>query len=826
MQKLVFRNANGIELDLTSGDYGITEWEGFSAVDLNVQSQQVPFQDGSVYLDGLLGERELSVTVAMQDKNNLEKRYQLRRQMISVLNPKLGEGVLIYTNDYISKQIHCVAQMPVFENHNSNDSGTPKASCSFTACNPYWEDLEDTVVQANNGITTIINNGDIRTGVKIDVVPVNEIRKYEIKNNTTGKKILLDNEQRPFRINTNVGKKSVLSTNLKDNLVVSGIAIKSVVQLNEYFYGIRGNTICKSQDGLNWETVYTTSYSLNILKCFPSGLVAVGSNSTVIKSTNGEEWHRYKVTSDNYNLVDITFSSKLGLFVICGSMRLIATSDFTTSNIYFVGYDTNCVLWNAQTEKYYAGCSNNLLYSSENGTVWASEPSPYTGSTGASYLNFKRLLMLENKMLLTLNNSNAETETMYSTTDGSSWVTEAEVNSSVALNLFQVEDNLYWGNNGLLYVTRINSLSGWTEGSIEANGEITSICLINKTLFLYSNLIFVALENTNNFEKASIISNDTIYGICTNLQESVFVAYTGNCIYYSFNLEQWYIAIENLNISSQGVMKYINGYFYACGSTDMVLYKSQNGIEWETVEIDISDTDLRGLDYSEKLNLWIVIGTNKIFTSSDLETFTQSYTGTSTLINGCWAKNTEIFVIPDRSGGVILSSDGETWTRKIVSAGNSFLRAREIGSDVYLTSENYVFRSSDGGENWTNTGIVSIQDVCGNNTIILFIKYGTTNYNIYMFNKTLAKSYDLIKPINNAEYCGIWVETLSSFLTVGSNGQICRTQTEPNENIIQELSKDSDMSFCLEVGNNIIETSTLLGNSETTVSYRQKYIGV
>ena len=29
MQKLVWQNAKGVELDLTSGNYGITEWEGF-----------------------------------------------------------------------------------------------------------------------------------------------------------------------------------------------------------------------------------------------------------------------------------------------------------------------------------------------------------------------------------------------------------------------------------------------------------------------------------------------------------------------------------------------------------------------------------------------------------------------------------------------------------------------------------------------------------------------------------------------------------------------------------------------------------------------------
>jgi hypothetical protein len=78
MQKLVWQNSNGNEIDLTSGNYGITNWEGFSNTELNIQSQQVPFQDGAVFLDALMEQRELSVTLAMQDNNNLETRYSNR----------------------------------------------------------------------------------------------------------------------------------------------------------------------------------------------------------------------------------------------------------------------------------------------------------------------------------------------------------------------------------------------------------------------------------------------------------------------------------------------------------------------------------------------------------------------------------------------------------------------------------------------------------------------------------------------------------------------------------------------------------------------------
>ena len=124
MQKLKFINGNGVEIDLTDKvNFGIIAWEWFSADGLNIQSQQVPFQDGGVFLDALMEQRELSVTVAINAKGDLEKRYRLRRELISVLNPKLGEGVLIYTDNYLSKQIHVIPEIPLFDTNNSNDSG-------------------------------------------------------------------------------------------------------------------------------------------------------------------------------------------------------------------------------------------------------------------------------------------------------------------------------------------------------------------------------------------------------------------------------------------------------------------------------------------------------------------------------------------------------------------------------------------------------------------------------------------------------------------------------------------------------------------------------
>ena len=59
MQKLVWKNAGGDEINLTAGSYGVTNWTGLSNADINLQTQQVPYQDGSVFIDALLNNRGL-----------------------------------------------------------------------------------------------------------------------------------------------------------------------------------------------------------------------------------------------------------------------------------------------------------------------------------------------------------------------------------------------------------------------------------------------------------------------------------------------------------------------------------------------------------------------------------------------------------------------------------------------------------------------------------------------------------------------------------------------------------------------------------------------
>ena len=289
MQKLVWKNSIGDEINLTSGNYGITEWEGFSNTSLNIQSQQVPFQDGGVFLDALMEQRELSVTLAMNDGGNLETRYRLRRELIHALNPKLGEGYLIYTNDFISKRIKCVAQIPLFETHNSNESGTPKASLTWVACEPYWEDLEQKSVSIlSGGSFKVRNEGDVAIS-PTDIYVWGEGSNVSIKNLTNNTQLKINGAVKDINATLGMGQKDARLT----KQYISFLAGGKTVETDYAQYTIASNCILKTSDFKTVENVKQfssvsdiTSDGKNIYVCDTTFIGMIKENGDYVERTD------------------------------------------------------------------------------------------------------------------------------------------------------------------------------------------------------------------------------------------------------------------------------------------------------------------------------------------------------------------------------------------------------------------------------------------------------------------------------------------------------------------------------------------------------------
>ena len=344
MQKLRYVNGNGVEIDLTSGNYGITEISGLSDANLNLQTQQVPNNDGSVYIDSLLDNRIIDITVALNDDNNLEKRYRLRRELISALNPKLGEGYLYYKNDFLEKRIKVIPNPPIIKNKNSNEKGTVKASVSFTACNMYWEDIVETYDTFKLGKRGYIENkGDIACDVDLEIV-TNGIKNPRIKNLTNGKQIkLIGDFNRNIHINTNTGNKTVYDEKYRFDVFGVITGLNSIIyssELNMFVIVGYNGLILTSSDGINW-TSRTSGVTIVLNSIIYSSelnmFVTVGNGGIILTSNDGINW----VTTDNLGGVFQSVIVKDRTIYAVGSLDVYSQVEDTENLIDKLSSDSN-----------------------------------------------------------------------------------------------------------------------------------------------------------------------------------------------------------------------------------------------------------------------------------------------------------------------------------------------------------------------------------------------------------------------------------------------------------------------------------------------------
>lgn len=149
MRRLVYTNPDGAEIAFTETRYGLTKLEGLGAPDVTIQEQKSPFQDGSVSIDQLLMPRNVVIEGVVAVGNNNALRYQYRKDLCAVVNPKLGPGRLTYTNDHGTWTLTGIPKGPVFPNKNAND-GNQRFQITFYCFDPYMYDVSETELEMQN----------------------------------------------------------------------------------------------------------------------------------------------------------------------------------------------------------------------------------------------------------------------------------------------------------------------------------------------------------------------------------------------------------------------------------------------------------------------------------------------------------------------------------------------------------------------------------------------------------------------------------------------------------------------------------------------------
>ena len=829
MQKLVFTNGGGNTIDLTSGNFGITNWEGLSGVGLNIQTQQVPFQDGGVFLDALMEQREITVTVAIQDNNNLSARYERKRELISALNPKLGEGVLVYTNDYLSRQIKAVPQLPIFENKNSNDAGTLKASVTFSCPSPYWEDLEDTVVDLGLGeIKTINNEGDVPTQVEISLLG-NSVNP-NIVNNTTEQNIqYIGTMDGKININTNFGKKGAFKVTEGTDIVITRgeldfIKCIYVSRYGKYFAIFEDGCFGTSQDGIQWQIkkiatqgdaiyVYDLCYSLE------KNIFVVTGRGEIITSSDAENW---KYTTNTGVMYGVTYNANTGEFIATGQMAINKSTD----GVNWVKAINTLVLGKITTngQIYVAVVSGTgNVRTSTNGTSYSTDYA--TGITSITQIFYSK----KNSLFIVIGTGGE----IATSTNGTTWTTRTSGTTQKLNNISEDKSGNVFvvGENG----TILKSTNGTTWSSVDSEVSAT----LNT---------FVA---NGSIDEYIIGGNDFI-------------------ILKSYDLVNWEdYELEATDFKSCAYCKNIGKYVVV--GTGGKIMSSKDGMLWDK-ETSPVNTDLLSVCYCEQKKIIVAVGANgRIITSTDAEHWTIRNTNITSQLNAIiYDPTREKFFVAGNNNKVLTSQDAENWTTQTVGTETRhFLSIATSNNMILLITSQVIFKSTDGNTFTQTTNIPAITGKAviyhkvlgvfaiigtGNGTGLVITKDGETIDTTVLVDETssgnnmfyseelnlvfvvanygnIFKSSELynwssIRHTVNKNLYGASFSNIKNLIFCGEDNSIVDITGDKEENVIQNISSTSDFGFRLNQGENEL---TLLENSgvlSANIKYRQKYIGV
>lgn len=233
MEQFIYRNSlgNSIMLDYNS-DYHIQDYDGLTASEILPITTTGYNQIGSTFVNNKLGVRLINISFYVHGAT-MADFYEKRRNLARVFNPTLGEGVLTYTNNYISKSISVsvsASPYPV-EKYSSLQVFTVE----LIAHNPLWYDTNltalklgdflggltfpleftgDGVTFAQKGIVATINiTGDVPSPITVEFRD-NSLNP-QLTNQTTGEFIKVNTEiadGEKLVINTAFGNKTVIHT--------------------------------------------------------------------------------------------------------------------------------------------------------------------------------------------------------------------------------------------------------------------------------------------------------------------------------------------------------------------------------------------------------------------------------------------------------------------------------------------------------------------------------------------------------------------------------------------------------------------------------------
>ncbi|MCM3783666.1 phage tail family protein [Neobacillus mesonae] len=140
-KQLKFTNSRreSITFNDSNSSFFMRDITGLGDVDADIQTQQAPYQDGTTFIDAILGMRTISFEVWIVGANDTDVS-QKRARLAQVLNPKNGEGLIEYQYGDVVRVINAVAEhVPTFGAGFENRGKYHQRALIDLICpNPYW----------------------------------------------------------------------------------------------------------------------------------------------------------------------------------------------------------------------------------------------------------------------------------------------------------------------------------------------------------------------------------------------------------------------------------------------------------------------------------------------------------------------------------------------------------------------------------------------------------------------------------------------------------------------------------------------------------------
>lgn len=140
MEKIVFVNSRGEQIELFHKPFFLMKAEGLSGVETQLFTSKVAGQHGETLHGQSMGMRDIGLEIAIIAKDDKEL-YMLRRRLNKVLNPVLGKGYLYYSNDYGTWKLGVnTINAPIC---GEKTAASVEVRINMSATDPFWRSIND-----------------------------------------------------------------------------------------------------------------------------------------------------------------------------------------------------------------------------------------------------------------------------------------------------------------------------------------------------------------------------------------------------------------------------------------------------------------------------------------------------------------------------------------------------------------------------------------------------------------------------------------------------------------------------------------------------------